>query len=130
MDNRKSKFVTACVIIGIILAIIIGISECSPSAIKIESEKLITDYTCYKGNNHCPKVSVTIKNTSNSSYYVYLDVNFYYKGELACSESSEGITLSGKDSYTFVIQSSVGTRFASDPDNWSYKITNFQALKQ
>lgn len=91
--------------------------------ISIENEYLVTDHTCYIGNYHCPKLYVKVRNNSNSNYSVWIDVNFYYKNELASSKSSPLKVLSSGDTYTFIIQSSSGTRLYMDGENWTYKIT-------
>lgn len=98
--------------------------------ITIEDEYLVADHTCYIGNYHCPKLYVKVKNNSSSTYSVWVDVNFYYKNELASSKSSPLQILSDGDTYTFVIQSSVGTNIIMDADNWTYKITNIQSNKK
>lgn len=126
----------AVIIISVVVCIIIGIglfvffdsefdSENDP--IEIESTNLTTTYV---GNTNCPNLQVKVKNTSKSTYYVYVDVNFYYKGEFVSSKSSEGVTLLAGDSYSFNIRSSKGTYLYMDNENWSFKITNIHTIKK
>ncbi len=116
----------ACVLCGSIF----DFSQCSGDPVQVESETLVVDSTCFIGNYNCPKLYVKVCNKSNAAYFTYVDVNFYYQGEFADSASSKGVTLSGGDSYTFEIQSDVGTRYVIDQQNWTYKIIEIHALQK
>lgn len=130
MKSKKLLIILPVIAVCIGLGIFFGISKCSNDPVKIESANLIVDYTCYIGNTNCPKLKVKVKNTSKSTYFVYIDTNFYYKGEFVTSESSAGITLTAGDTYTFEIQSTSGTNLIIDAENWSYKITNIHTIKK
>ena len=108
----------------------ISLTSCTLNSnnIEIVSENLIMDYTCYVGSVQCPKVNIKVKNNSNSSKYCYVEINFYFKGEFACSESSNGVTLLSGDTYTFTVQSSQGNRISGDKTNWTYKIAKIHTI--
>lgn len=130
MNLKKSVIIAIAVAAGILFGIIYAITSCDDSTINVESENLVADSTCYVGNYNCPKYYVKVRNKSNSTYLVWVEVNFYYNDEFACSEQSTNVTLLGGDTYTFEIQSSMGTKFFIDKANWSCKITKIGTIEK
>ena len=64
MKKTRLKFLLLLMTITICLCV--PFTACTGlfgSDISIEEENLVTDYTCYIGNYHCPKLYVKVKNT-------------------------------------------------------------------